>query len=63
MTVTEPIGRVDRPVSAAAGPANPRRSRRRGTPMDRGFMGSALLAGPANVIMQLARPGVGYGVV
>jgi uncharacterized protein (DUF2236 family) len=31
--------------------------------MDRGFMGSALLAGPANVIMQLARPGVGYGVV
>ncbi|MBV8966329.1 MAG: DUF2236 domain-containing protein [Mycobacteriaceae bacterium] len=26
-------------------------------------MGSALLAGPANVIMQLARPGVGYGVV
>jgi uncharacterized protein (DUF2236 family) len=26
-------------------------------------MGVALLAGPANVIMQLARPGVGYGVV
>jgi uncharacterized protein (DUF2236 family) len=26
-------------------------------------MGSALLAGPANVIMQLARPAVGYGVV
>ena len=25
-------------------------------------MGIALLAGPANVIMQLARPGVGYGV-
>ena len=25
-------------------------------------MGVALLAGPANVIMQLARPGVGYGV-
>src|SRR3712207_8541888 len=24
---------------------------------------SALLAGPANVIMQLARPGVGYGVL
>ena len=64
MTVTEPIGGVERLVSAqAAVPANPRRSRRRGTPMDRGFMGSALLAGPANVIMQLARPGVGYGVV
>jgi uncharacterized protein (DUF2236 family) len=61
MTVAEPIGGVERPVSAAA--ANPRRSRRRGTPMDRGFMGSALLAGPANVIMQLSRPGVGYGVV
>ncbi len=26
-------------------------------------MGMALLAGPANVIMQLARPGVGYGVL
>lgn len=26
-------------------------------------MGLALLGGPANVIMQLARPGVGYGVV
>ncbi len=26
-------------------------------------MGVALLAGPANVIMQLANPGVGYGVV
>jgi uncharacterized protein (DUF2236 family) len=27
------------------------------------LMGAALLAGPANVIMQLARPGVGYGVL
>ena len=27
------------------------------------LMGPALLAGPANVIMQLARPGVGYGVL
>lgn len=31
--------------------------------MDEGLMGVALLAGPANVIMQLARPGVGYGVM
>lgn len=31
--------------------------------MDDGLMGVALLAGPANVIMQLARPGVGYGVL
>lgn len=26
-------------------------------------MGVALLAGPANVIMELAMPGVGYGVL
>ncbi len=31
--------------------------------IDDGLMGMALLLGPANVIMQLARPGVGYGVV
>jgi uncharacterized protein (DUF2236 family) len=38
-----------------------RRGRARG--IDQGLMGVALLAGPANVIMQLARPGVGYGVM
>jgi uncharacterized protein (DUF2236 family) len=37
-------------------------SARRRTPIQDGFMGSALLAGPANVIMQLSRPAVGYGV-
>jgi uncharacterized protein (DUF2236 family) len=31
--------------------------------IDDGLMGVALLAGPANVIMQLARPAVGYGVL
>ncbi len=31
--------------------------------MNDGLMGVALLAGPANVIMQLARPAVGYGVL
>ena len=36
--------------------------RRRAT-TDDGLMGMALLAGPANVIMQLGRPGVGHGVV
>nr|WP_231989791.1 oxygenase MpaB family protein [Mycobacterium sp. 852002-51057_SCH5723018] len=41
--------------------ARSRRSRRLG--IDQGLMGVALLAGPANVIMQLARPGVGYGVL
>jgi uncharacterized protein (DUF2236 family) len=41
----------------------PAASRRRGASFDDGLMGVALLAGPANVIMQLARPGVGYGVM
>jgi uncharacterized protein (DUF2236 family) len=36
---------------------------RRGAGIDDGLMGVALLAGAANVIMQLARPGVGYGVM
>jgi uncharacterized protein (DUF2236 family) len=36
--------------------------RRRGAKPDDGLMGVGLLAGPANVIMELARPGVGYGV-
>ena len=36
---------------------------RRDAGIDDGLMGVALLAGPANVIMQLARPGVGYGVL
>jgi uncharacterized protein (DUF2236 family) len=35
----------------------------RGPGFDEGLMGVALLAGPANVIMELARPGVGYGVM
>ena len=37
-------------------------SRRRPEPVG-GMMGVGLLAGAANVIMQLARPGVGYGVL
>jgi uncharacterized protein (DUF2236 family) len=49
MTVTEPRDTKRRP--------------RRRTPIQDGFLGSALLAGPANVIMQLSRPAVGYGVV
>lgn len=35
----------------------------RGAEMGDGMMGVALLAGSANVIMQLALPGVGYGVM
>jgi uncharacterized protein (DUF2236 family) len=40
----------------------PRETKSRRSPIEDGFMGSALLAGPANVIMQLSRPAVGYGV-
>ncbi|MGE2713173.1 oxygenase MpaB family protein [Mycolicibacterium litorale] len=65
MTVSEPIPHVERPVSAPA-QADTRTARplaRRAASMEDGLMGVALLAGPANVIMQLARPGVGYGVL
>jgi uncharacterized protein (DUF2236 family) len=64
MAMQESIGHVER---AVADP--PRLSfsgrvrRRRALGIDEGLMGAALLAGPANVIMQLARPGVGYGVL
>ena len=60
MTVSEPIRHVERTVSEP--PLTGRRPRR--TPqLDDTLMGMALLLGPANVIMQLARPGVGYGVM
>jgi uncharacterized protein (DUF2236 family) len=53
---------VERAVSASVD------ATKLGTPrgragIDDGLMGVALLAGPANVIMQLGRPGVGYGVL
>ena len=53
------FSQVERAVSA---PALPQRPNRRSRPVD-DLMGVALLAGPANVIMELARPGVGYGVM
>jgi uncharacterized protein (DUF2236 family) len=59
MTVNE--SHVERAVSAP--PRGRPLTRRRGATFDDGLMGVALLAGPANVIMQLARPGVGYGVM
>ena len=56
-----PIRHVER---AIADPSPSDRGRRgRGLSIDEGLMGVALLAGPANVIMLLARPGVGYGVL
>jgi uncharacterized protein (DUF2236 family) len=67
MTVTEPVGGVERLTAdpPASEPPPRRRSRVRGGKpgMAHGLMGIALLAGPANAIMQLARPGVGYGVL
>ncbi len=52
---------AERPVNETARTAA--RRPRWGAGFDDGLMGVALLAGPANVIMQLARPGVGYGVM
>jgi uncharacterized protein (DUF2236 family) len=59
MTISEPVHHVERAIGApVALPA----SQRVGSIEDT-LMGILLIAGPANVIMQLARPGVGYGVV
>lgn len=60
-TVPPRIPHVERPV---ADPPRPQRRSRRVpiTKFGDGLMGVTLLAGPANVIMQLAIPGVGYGV-
>ncbi len=61
MAIHEPIRHVERAIAEVP---RPRRGRRRpALGIDEGLMGVALLAGPANVIMQLARPGVGYGVM
>ena len=61
MAIHEPTRHVER---AVADPARPHSARgKRGIGIDDGLMGISLLAGPANVIMQLARPGVGYGVL
>ena len=59
--LNKPVPHVERPT---ADPPRPRCSGRRSpAKFADGLMGVALLAGPANVIMQLARPGVGYGVM
>jgi uncharacterized protein (DUF2236 family) len=54
-------GHVERPVGATA--ARPRQGKRTASALDEGLLGVGLLLGPANVIMQLSRPGVGYGVL
>ncbi|ORA12447.1 oxygenase MpaB family protein [Mycobacterium arosiense] len=65
MAIHEPVhqsmAHVERRISDP--PRSPRRRRWRTLGIDEGLMGVALLAGPANVIMQLALPGVGYGVM
>jgi uncharacterized protein (DUF2236 family) len=65
MTVGEPAGHVERAIADPPDQGSTQRRRMRGrrAHADDGLMGVALLAGPANVIMQLARPGVGYGVL
>jgi len=64
MTVEQWVNPMDLPVSATR-PASLRGPRffGRGATFDEVLMGVALLAGPANIIMELARPGVGYGVM
>jgi uncharacterized protein (DUF2236 family) len=55
---------VERAVSAPALTTKQHSPLKRlGPTMEDGLLGIALLLGPANVIMQLARPGVGYGVL
>ena len=65
MTVNEsisvPVPHIERAVSDAAIQTRPRKQGSAGA--DDGMLGLGLIAGPANVIMQLASPGVGYGVM
>jgi uncharacterized protein (DUF2236 family) len=63
MPVSEPIRHVERAMSDPPRARLTRRRAWREFRFDDGLMGMALLLGPANVIMQLARPGVGYGVM
>jgi len=60
MRVSEPIDHVGRPLNDAALPDGRRPPRWMGAADDAAFVG--LMSGAANVIMELARPGVGYGV-
>ena len=63
MTIGEPTRHVERTVSDPPVARSGRGRRRGAARLDDTLMGLALLLGPANVIMQLARPGVGYGVM
>jgi uncharacterized protein (DUF2236 family) len=61
MTVSQPIDHVERAVCEPA-VVVPRKPSKRAADFEDSLMGVTLLAGAANVIMQLGRPGVGYGV-
>lgn len=60
MTLNESVDAPEPLVERAIGDTG---TRSRKAARDEGMLGLGLLAGPANVIMQLARPGVGYGVL
>ncbi len=62
MTVSEPMRHVERAMSDPPRAQLTRRRKRQAPRLVDTLMGMALLLGPANVIMQLGRPGVGYGV-
>ena len=61
MSISE--SHVERPMSASPDEIATRPAGKPGPSIEDGLMGVGLLLGPANVIMQLARPGVGYGVM
>jgi uncharacterized protein (DUF2236 family) len=61
MPVSEPIDHVARPLNDAVLPGGRRPPRWMASSED-AALGIGLLSGAANVIMELARPGVGYGV-
>src|ERR1700742_1068547 len=63
MTVSEPVSHVERMMSDPPIAERASRQQRRTAQLDDTLMGMALLLGPANVIMQLAKPGVRYGVM
>ncbi|MEB3032347.1 oxygenase MpaB family protein [[Mycobacterium] nativiensis] len=64
MATSAEMQQVERPVGASPDPRRRRAPRQhRGGDLADGMFGLSLMAGSANVIMQLARPGVGYGVL
>jgi uncharacterized protein (DUF2236 family) len=63
MTVEESLPQVERRVGEPPDPRRRRAPRIGDVDMTDGLFGLSLIAGSANVIMQLARPQVGYGVL